>query len=48
MASVIIAIDPMRRDNGCLQLLRGSHRLGRVTHVPVRGHEMVKKAGLAP
>ncbi len=38
MASVIIAIDPMRRDNGCLQLLKGSHRLGRVTHVPVRGH----------
>ena len=38
LASVIIAVDPMRRDNGCLQFLRGSHRLGRLTHVQVRGH----------
>ncbi len=32
MASVVIAIDPQTRENGCLQALRGSHKLGRVEH----------------
>ncbi len=32
MASVFIALDPATRENGCLQLLRGSHRMGRVEH----------------
>lgn len=32
MASVFIALDPATRENGCLQLLKGSHRMGRVEH----------------
>lgn len=32
MASVFIALDPCRKENGCLQVLRGSHRMGRIEH----------------
>ena len=32
MASVYIAIDPATRANGCLEVLRGSHHLGRIEH----------------
>ena len=32
MASVFIALDPSNEDNGCLQVLRGSHALGRIEH----------------
>lgn len=32
MASVFIAIDPCTRENGCLQVLRGSHHFGRFDH----------------
>jgi len=32
MISASIAIDPATIENGCLEVLRGSHRLGRVTH----------------
>ena len=32
MASVFIALDPATLENGCLQVLKGSHRLGRVEH----------------
>lgn len=32
MASVYIALDPATRKNGCLQVLRGSHRMGRIEH----------------
>lgn len=32
MASAMIAIDPNTEENGCLQVLRGSHKLGRVEH----------------
>lgn len=32
MGGTMIAIDPAHRDNGCLQVLRGSHRHGRVDH----------------
>jgi ectoine hydroxylase-related dioxygenase (phytanoyl-CoA dioxygenase family) len=35
MLSVMIALDRADADNGCLQLVRGSHRLGRIDHVPV-------------
>ena len=37
MLNAIIAIDPMHRDNGCIQHLKGSHRLGRLTHLSVHG-----------
>ncbi len=32
MASVFIALDPATLENGCLQLLKGSHQMGRVEH----------------
>lgn len=32
MASLFIAIDPCTRENGCLQVLVGSHRMGRIEH----------------
>ena len=32
MASVFIALDPSTRENGCLQVLKGSHALGRIEH----------------
>lgn len=32
LASAFIAVDPNTRDNGCMQVLRGSHKLGRVEH----------------
>ena len=32
MASCMVAIDKATRDNGCLQVIRGSHLLGRIDH----------------
>jgi len=32
MLSVFIAIDPCTRQNGCMQVLRASHKLGRIDH----------------
>jgi ectoine hydroxylase-related dioxygenase (phytanoyl-CoA dioxygenase family) len=32
MTSCSLAVDPNRVENGCLQVLRGSHRLGRFDH----------------
>ncbi len=32
MGSVMIAVDRCTRDNGCLQVLRGSHECGRIEH----------------
>jgi hypothetical protein len=32
MASCLIALDPATRENGCLQVLKGSHHMGRVEH----------------
>jgi ectoine hydroxylase-related dioxygenase (phytanoyl-CoA dioxygenase family) len=37
MASCYIAVDPATRENGCLQVLRGSHHMGRIDHGPVGG-----------
>jgi hypothetical protein len=33
MASVMIAVDPATRENGCLQVIRQSHLMGRIDHV---------------
>jgi len=33
LTSVFIAVDPARRENGCLQVLKGSHHCGRINHV---------------
>jgi ectoine hydroxylase-related dioxygenase (phytanoyl-CoA dioxygenase family) len=32
LASCMIAVHPARRDNGCLQVINGSHHMGRVDH----------------
>jgi hypothetical protein len=32
MGSVMVALDRANRENGCLQVVRGSHRIGRVNH----------------
>ena len=32
MASCMIAVDRATRENGCLQVIRGSHKMGRVSH----------------
>ena len=33
LCSAFIAVDPATRENGCIQVLRGSHHLGRINHV---------------
>ncbi len=40
MASVMIALDRSTRDNGCLQVLRGSHRMGRIDHGLLDGQQV--------
>ncbi|KAL5011655.1 hypothetical protein ScPMuIL_010206 [Solemya velum] len=37
MMTVYIAIDECRKENGCLQVLRGSHKCGRIEHKTVGG-----------
>ena len=37
LLSVAIAVDRATRENGCLQVIRGSHRLGRLDHGRVGG-----------
>src|SRR5204863_8894150 len=32
MASCLIAIDRATKDNGCLQVIKGSHQMGRIDH----------------
>lgn len=32
LTSVTVAVDPATRENGCLQVLKGSHLLGRIDH----------------
>ena len=33
LTSVFVAVDPCTRENGCLQVLKNSHRCGRINHV---------------
>lgn len=35
MASCLISIDPATKKNGCLQVLKGSHHMGRIDHLKV-------------
>lgn len=37
MLSVAVALEPATRENGCMQVLRGSHALGRIEHGRVAG-----------
>jgi ectoine hydroxylase-related dioxygenase (phytanoyl-CoA dioxygenase family) len=32
MISIMVALSPANRENGCLQVIKGSHKLGRVNH----------------
>jgi ectoine hydroxylase len=40
MASVMVALDAADRDNGCLQVIRGSHAAGRVEHGILPGEQV--------
>ncbi len=37
LLSFMVALDRTNRDNGCLQLVKGSNRVGRIDHVPIPG-----------
>lgn len=37
MGSCFVAVDRATRENGCLQVIPGSHRLGRINHMKVGG-----------
>ena len=37
MLSVAVALEPATRENGCMQVLRGSHLMGRIEHGRVAG-----------
>ncbi|MEM7031252.1 MAG: phytanoyl-CoA dioxygenase family protein [Chloroflexota bacterium] len=47
MISAFIALDPATRENGCLQVLRGSHKLGRLNHGQVGTQTGAEEARLA-
>ena len=40
MASVMVALDKATKENGCLQVLRGSHLAGRVDHGIIPGEQV--------
>ena len=40
MASVMVALDKTTRENGCLQVIRGSHHAGRVEHGVLPGQQV--------
>jgi ectoine hydroxylase-related dioxygenase (phytanoyl-CoA dioxygenase family) len=41
MTSIWIALDPSHADNGCLQVLEASHRIGRLDHLRVNDQTVV-------
>jgi ectoine hydroxylase len=47
MASCFIAVDRCTRENGCLQLLSGSHRGGRLQHL-AWGEDGAERTGVLP
>ncbi|WP_109467077.1 phytanoyl-CoA dioxygenase family protein [Albibacillus kandeliae] len=42
MLSIYVSLDPANRENGCLQVLKGSHILGRLNHVREDGQTNVE------
>ncbi len=45
--SVMVALDPATRDNGCLRVVRGSHRLGRLEHEPFGSQKIANRERVA-
>jgi ectoine hydroxylase len=45
LASCMVAIDPSTEENGCLQVLRGSHKLGRLDHYRMGEFQIGKQTG---
>lgn len=39
MMSVMVALTPANRENGCLQVIRGSHKIGRIEHGKTGGQK---------
>lgn len=37
MLSIFVALDPANQENGCLQILEETHKLGRITHIREEG-----------
>ncbi|KAK7095044.1 L-proline trans-4-hydroxylase-like [Littorina saxatilis] len=37
MMTVFMSVDPCKKENGCLQILEGSHKCGRIEHLMVDG-----------
>jgi ectoine hydroxylase-related dioxygenase (phytanoyl-CoA dioxygenase family) len=46
MMSIYVALDRATRENGCLQVLRGSHKLGRIDHVREDGQTNAEREHL--
>lgn len=42
MLSVYVSLDPATKENGCLQVLKGSHELGRLNHLREDGQTNVQ------
>ena len=40
MASLFIPLEPWNIENGCLQIISKSHKLGRIDHVKLEGHDL--------
>ncbi len=47
MISAFAALDPNRLENGCLQVLRGSHKMGRLNHIAIQNQTGVDPKRLA-
>ncbi|WP_409340448.1 phytanoyl-CoA dioxygenase family protein [Paenibacillus sp. MBLB4367] len=47
MISAFVAIDPATKLNGCLRVLKGSHKMGRLTHLRVGGQTAADPARIA-
>jgi ectoine hydroxylase-related dioxygenase (phytanoyl-CoA dioxygenase family) len=46
MMSIYIALDKATRENGCLQVLKGTHNLGRLNHIREEGQTNVEQEHL--
>ena len=41
MATLFIPLEPCNIENGCLQIISKSHKLGRIDHVKPEGHDLI-------